>query len=142
MNIKKFLLATIFSFVVMFLLSFLWYGVLMMHFYQNTPGAIGDMDIINRDQPMILFLVLGYVILAALMAYAYPKGVESEKKIMEGLKFGVWVGLLWILPGSFIQYAVTEVLSLKVVAVDTLWHIVEQGAGGIVIAIMYGAKKD
>ena len=59
-----------------------------------------------------------------LMAYLYPKGYSEGSPVGEGLKFGILIGLIWILPLGLI--------------LDAVWHLVEEGAGGIVIGLVYG----
>ena len=75
------------------------------------------------------------------MAYMYPKGIEGTNKIANGIKFGVLVGLIWILPHSLIIHAITEGGALNVIFIDVGWHIFEQACGGIVIALIYGIPK-
>ena len=48
------------------------------------------------------------------------------------------IGILWVVPSTVINYGVTTVFSKKAILVDAIYHLVEQGAGGIVIALIYG----
>ena len=133
MDGKKMILACVAGFVVMFLLAGLWHMVIMDEMY-DLPTA--------REEPLMGFIALAFVILALLMAYMYPKGYSGGSPVGEGLKFGVLVGLVWILPLSLILYAVSKDFSLNVLIVDALWHLVEEGAGGAVIGLVYGRNAD
>ena len=74
------------------------------------------------------------------MAYMYPQGYKGGSPLKEGLRFGVVIGLLWILPYNVIMIGVVGT-SKTLVVVDALWHIVEQGVGGIVIGYIYRSKS-
>jgi len=132
MNIQKFLLSTIGAGLVMFLLAGLWHMILMSDIYA------GDL---NRAEPILYLIAVSYLILALLMSYMYPKGIEGTNKIANGIKFGILVGLIWVLPHALILHAVTEGGALNVILIDALWHIVEQSCGGVVIALIYGIPQ-
>ena len=72
------------------------------------------------------------------MSYMYPKGIEGTNKVTNGLKFGVLIGIIWVVPLSVVMYSATVGSSLKVIGIDAIWHIVEQGIGGVLIAMIYG----
>ncbi len=57
---------------------------------------------------------------------------------MDGLKFGVVIGILWVVPYALISYGVITIYSKKAIFMYAIYHLVEQGAGGIVIALIYG----
>ena len=135
MNFKKFIIALVAGFVVMVLLSGLWHMLIMGDFYKehSTAGA--------REQYKMGFIVLGYIVLALLMAYIYPKGCSGGGVVAEGAKFGILMGLLWILPFSLVLYGVIEMSGTGLI-VDVVWHIVEQGVGGIVIGLVYGTDQE
>jgi len=96
--------------------------------------------ILVLTEPNLLFIILGVLILAVLMAYMYPLGYKGGSPLKEGLRFGVVIGLLWILPYNVIMIGVVGT-SKTLVVVDALWHIVEQGVGGIVIGYIYRSKS-
>jgi hypothetical protein len=131
-------MAAIGSMVVMFLLSYVWHGLLMQSFYMGDTGAVGATW--HRAEPMVLYIALAYIVLASIMAYLYPKGVEGDNKLMNGIRFGAFIGVLWILPLQLVFHGIFNGFELKVIAVDTAWHVVEQGIGGIIIAYIYGMK--
>ncbi len=132
MNIQKFLLSAIGAGVVMSLLGGLWHMALMGDLYASD---------LNRAEPHMMLIIASYLILALLMAYIYPKGIEGTNKIANGIKFGVLVGLIWILPHSLILHATMEGGALKVLFIDAGWHMFEQACGGVVIALIYGIPQ-
>ena len=133
MNAKKMLFALIAGFIAMFLLSGLWHTLIMADFYEaNSPSTA-------FAEPKMQFIVLGYFILALILAYIYPLGYKGGTPVIEGLKFGILMGLLWILPLSVVLFGVME-SSGTLLVVDAIWHVVEQGIGGIVIGLVYGSQ--
>ena len=66
MDWKKFLLAWVVGAVVIFMLSYLWHMVLMKPFFDEN--AVG----IEREEVMVLPVILGIVILALLMTVKRP----------------------------------------------------------------------
>jgi hypothetical protein len=131
MDLKKLLIAFVAGFVVMFLLAGLWHMVIMSDFYFSS-------DLNLREQPLMGYITLGYLVLALLMAYVYPKGYAGGAPVKEGLKFGVLFGLIWILPHSLALFGFSSATTGVQLIVDAIWHLVEQGSGGIVIALVYG----
>ncbi len=135
MDFKKFSISLIASFVVMFLIAFVWHVHIMGEFMKEHSGALGDID---RSEPLVPYIALGYFILAAVMSYLYPKGIEGDNKMKNGMMFGMVIGILWVLPHSVVMYGASEIASRTNILVDGLWHIVEQGIGGMIIAMVYG----
>ena len=134
MNAKKMLLALFAGFIVMFLLAGLWHAVIMEDFYKAhaTSNTLAE--------PNMQFIALGYFILALILAYIYPFGYKGGSPVIEGLKFGMVMGLLWIFPFSTVLFGIME-SSGTLFAVDVVWHIVEEGIGGIAIGLVYGSWK-
>ncbi len=134
MNGKKWFLSGLAGFAVMFSLSGLWYMVLMPGFYQTQSGGL------MREQSNFLFIVLGYIVLAFLMSIIYRVGYKGGSPGKEGLRFGVLIGLVAWLPANLILHGVWN-NPLAAALVDSVWHVVEQGIGGIVIALVYGKSS-
>jgi hypothetical protein len=134
MDLKKFSMATVGGFFAMFIPGGLWHMLIMKDFYDkySADSALAE--------PNILFIILGVLILSALMAYMYPQGYKGGSPFKEGLRFGVVIGLLWILPINVIMIGAMGT-SITLVVVDALYHMVGQGIGGIVIGYIYGSKS-
>jgi hypothetical protein len=134
MNFKKLLLASVAGFAVMFALAGLWHNLIMEQFYKSYKlAALGG----HEPVPILL----GYLILALLMAYIYPKGYSGGSPAKEGLKFGIIIGLLWILPHSLVLFGESLSTSTEKLIINTIWHLVEQGGGGIAIGLVYSKLK-
>ena len=135
MEPKKMIGAWLGSFVVMFLLSFVWYGWLMME-YNMVNYAEVNLPMEDFSMPL---LVVGYLIQAFMLSYIFPIGFGGGPAVKEGIRFGVILGILFALPGAFIFAAVYK-MPLPANIMNAVYHIVEFAAGGIVIAKIYGSS--
>ena len=133
MNVKKFVLAWVAASVVVFLLAGFWHLFLLADFYEAHYQGLA------REEPIMAFVILGNLILGFLMALVYPIGYKGGSPVKEGFRFGALIGLIWILPLSVILHGVWN-LPLTGVIVDSAWHVVEEGVGGIAIARVYGRQ--
>ncbi len=127
MNIMALTLASLAGGISMWLLAGLWHKVIMAQFYARETHASHEGTAI---------ILLAYLILAALMTYIYSLGFHGGRPVMEGLRYGVVLGLLWVFPHE-LAMAGAHGTSIAYVFKNALWHIVEQGIGGIVIALAY-----
>ena len=126
---NKFLLSTLATFLILFVLDFVWYGNLMSNFYP-TDGM--------RASPIWLYLSVGYLIFSLLFSYIYPKGVEGSNKTVQGLRFGILIGLLVGLPFAFIEHSLSLTPVLDIGMVDAFYMAVKFGIAGVVVANIYG----
>ena len=131
MNSKKLLLTFVAGFIVMFALSGLWYLVIMKGFYSEQFSDV------QRPEFNMVWITVGYLIAAILLAYIYPHGYKGGPPMKEGMKFGLLMGLLMALPISLLHLGVYNV-PLTGSLVDTLYQVVEKIAGGITIGLVYG----
>lgn len=81
-------------------------------------------------------LLVAYLILALLMAYLYTLIYKGGRPVSEGLKLGVIIGVLWVFPHG-LALAGAHNTSITYEIKNALWHVVEQGIGGIIIALTY-----
>ena len=133
MSAKKFVLAALAGFAVMFGLSTLWHKVIMVNFYGKHYKSIVE----NVD---IIYVLCGYLVLAYLMSLIYPIGYKGGSPLKEGSRFGVIMGLVMLMPMTIIVLLGTGIVSHMGALVDVLWHLIEEGVGGTVIALVYGRK--
>lgn len=136
MDTKKYLLASLTGLIVMFVLAWLGHTIIMESLFEASP-----MESITREMPIIPGIAVAYLVMALLMAYMYPKGIEGSGVFGNGLRFGVLVGLLVSVPISLIMYSTLHGGTLTMVVAEGVWHMVEQGAGGVAIAYVYGKQS-
>jgi hypothetical protein len=134
MDSKKMLLAWLGGFVVMYLLSYIWYSFIISDY--NAVQYAGVM----REAIGMGNITIGYLILAFLLAYIYPKGYSGGSSGGEGIRFGLMMGLLYTLPAAFIN-AGAFVFPLPAQIIGAAYHTVEVIVGSLVIAKIYGEIK-
>ena len=69
---------------------------------------------------MLAYVALGFLVLALLMALVYPKGYKGGSPKLEGLRFGVIVGLIAESPTQLVSYGVRDTGTLVLIFVETL----------------------
>ena len=132
MNFKKIIPATLVAFVILFLADWLWFGVIFADwFHKMMPSSM------NENIPMH---AVGELCLAFLMAAIYPYGYKGGSAVKEGAMFGILIGLVYQLPGSFHMYA-SMGGSLSVVFFFIANGIVMGIIGGITVAMVYGKQS-
>lgn len=131
MEARRQLLATVLSWLAMVVLFLLWHGLLMADFYADHAPML-------REAPLLRLIGLGYFVLAAVMTVIYSKGYEGGAPWLEGLRFGLFIGILYALPRSLVLYGAEGCHTGSVVVVDAAWHLAEQAAGGLVIGLIHG----
>lgn len=131
MNCGKLIIAWLAGFVVMFLLSGLWYMVIMQSYYAEQFSEVA------RAEPVMIWIGLGYLVAALLMAFIYPLGYKGGMPAAEGLKFGILIGLIMAVPIGLIMYGVNTI-PLGATMVDTIYQVVEKSVGGLVIGLVFG----
>ena len=130
MNAGKLLTSAVAAFVAMFVLSYLWHAVIMADYYAANTTELA------RDELIVPLIAAGYVVLAVVMAYMYPLGYKGGAPMLEGFRFGAVVGVLvWLSTG--LVYTAIWNYPLSTALVDSAWHVVEEGLGGLVIAMVY-----
>jgi hypothetical protein len=115
----------------MFSLLGTWFMVFMGDFLQEHGPSNA------LESPRLGFVVLAYLVLAALLVTLYKRSNFEGGAALRGLKAGALVGLLWMLPLSLVLHGTME-YSLQIVMVDSAWAVVEEGIGGVVAALVCG----
>lgn len=126
---KTFIKTFIAALGVMLVLSVLFYGLVL----GRTLERFMDPTLLK---PSLGFscIALGYTALAVLMAWVYPHyRLEPGPFWQRGLQFGVVMALLWIFPLTLVLHGLYR-FPFALIMIVTMWALVEQGVGGIVIA--------
>ena len=131
MDLRNYIGCCIASTFVMLGLAAMWHRVLMADYYALHTS-------VARLEPLTGYIALAYLTLSVLMTLIYPKGYSGGSRWSEGLRFGLIIGLMYALPRGIVMYSVEGTHTGTLVLVDSAWHMVEQGAGGVVIALIHG----
>jgi hypothetical protein len=115
---KKFFIAWVVIFIAWFAGSFVVHGVLLHDDYAKLPNLFRPEAEAQKYFPL---LVLAHVILAGALVWIYSRGVENAPWLPQGLRFGVAIALLTIVPTYIIYYVVQpmpDALVLKQIVFD------------------------
>jgi hypothetical protein len=100
---KKFIIAWVVLFVAWLLGSFVVHGVLLRSDYMQLTKLFrpeGD------EQKYFPLMLLAHVILSGAFVWIYARGVEAKPWLAQGVRFGVAVALLTIVPTYMIYFVV------------------------------------
>ena len=126
-NLKKLILSTLIGGLGMWIIAGIYHNLIMANLYEETQATHEGLGI----------LLVAYFILALIMAYVYPLGYKGKSPALEGLRFGIIIGLLWVFPHG-LAMAGAHGESIIYVFKNSVWHMVEQGLGGVIIGLIYG----
>lgn len=111
----------------MFILAGLWHELVMATFYESEAHA-------THGGTGIIFLA--YLVLGIMMTYFYYLANKEKQPWISNLKFGVLVGLLWVFPHELAMAGAHDTSILYVIK-NAIWHMGEQGVGGIVLGAVF-----
>ena len=134
---RKFAIAWLVVFVVWMLGSFIVHGTLLHADYSKLPTLFRPEADAGQYFP---FMILAHVIMAGAFAWVYSRGVEAKPWLGQGIRFGLVIALLTVVPMYTIYYCVQPmpgILALKQIVFDGVLLLVL----GAVAAFLYRNDK-
>lgn len=131
MNIQRLTISSIAVGFFMWAIAGIWHKLILANFYTNAVEA---------EHKGIGILLLSYCILALLMAILYTPYHKVERPLRSGLVFGIIIGLIWVFPHG-LAMAGAHGEPLDYVIKNALWHVIEQGLGGILLGWLFSIKS-
>lgn len=128
----KFLITWLVIFILWMAGGFVVHGQLLADEYVAT----GLMRAVAEQQQYFVWMIVAHLIMAAAFVWIYARGRESKPWLGQGLRFGLAVSLLAVVPIYLIYYCVQPlpgVLVVRQIAYDTIVTIVI----GCAVAFMY-----
>ncbi len=116
---RKCIISAVVMFVMAWGLSFVVHGLLLGADYQDTPGMRPP----AQAQQIIGYLILAQAIFGAAFAWVYLQGKEDKPWLAQGIRFGIAVACLTVIPTYLIYHVVTPVplaLAIKQIVFDTI----------------------
>jgi len=117
----------------MWLLAGLWHLVIVPGLYSRGGEAAH-----HEGGGLIL---VGYLLLAIIMAWMCRVADRGGRPVAEGLKLGLLIGLLWVTPHALVRegaHSHGEAARYGYLLVNGAWHLVEQGVGGGIMGLVFG----
>ena len=125
---RKFLIAWLVIFIAWFAGSFLVHGVLLRPDYMLLTTLFRP----EVDQGTFFpLMLLAHVMLAGAFVWIYARGAEAKPWVSQGVRFGVAVALLTVVP-TYLIYFVVQPMPLNV----TIKQIVFDGALTLILGII------
>jgi hypothetical protein len=109
---KKFIIAWIVVFIVWMAGSFVVHGVLLHEDYVKLSNLFRTEADAQKYFPL---MILAHVILAGALVWIYSRGIEAAPWLSQGLRFGLAIALLTIVPTYIIYYVVQPMPSSVVI---------------------------
>jgi len=116
---KKCIVSAVVMFIMAWGLSFVVHGVLLSADYSVTQGMRPPAE----AQKLIPYLILAQAFFGIAFAWVYVQGKEDRPWLMQGVRFGVAIAFLTVIPTYLIYHVVTPVplaLALKQIVYDTI----------------------
>lgn len=133
MSTKKFLLASLAVFVTLQILDYVIHSLILGSTYA------GIQEIFRPDMADKMWvMMLMSAIFSLLFVFIFTKGYEN-KGVMEGIKYGLLIGLIVHFVGSFNQYVVYPV-PYGLIWKWIIYGLIELMAVGAVAALIYKPK--
>lgn len=133
MNKGKFWLSCLLVFVAYQIVNILIHSVLLMEAYETT-ASLWRADMMQ----MMWVMYIADIIKCILFVYVFVRGYES-KGIVEGIRFGVIISLLMVIPGMLSQYVVYPV-PFSMALQWMIYHTIQMIVMGIVASLIYKPK--
>lgn len=130
---KKFIIAWIVIFVAWFLGSFAVHGVLLHPDYMQLPNLFRTEADAQKYFPL---MILAHLILSGAFVWIYARGAEAKPWVAQGIRFGIAVALLTVVPTYIIYFVVQpmpESMLIKQIVYDGILMVVL----GIIVAWVY-----
>lgn len=127
MNTKKMLICTAVGTVFLFIIDYLWYGMIMTGYSEGLADTM-------REVPLFLWLIIAYVIFSYVFCHLFP--IDDGGGIMGGVRYGVMIGLLAFVSLALIRHAVETSGSLSLWLVDSVYSVVKVGLLGAIVAAL------
>ena len=129
---KKFFIAWLVLFVLYMGFGILVHGILL----QDDYMAMGLMRPEEQQQGMMHWMIIAHVMLAGAFTWIYARGVENKPWLGQGLRFGLAVAFLAVIPLYIIYYVVYPLpanVVVKQIVFDTICTLIL----GAVVAFLY-----
>ncbi len=130
---RKFLVSWVVVFVAWMAGSFVVHGTLLHADYGTLPNLFRTETDAQQHFPL---LILAHVVLAGAFVWIYSRGVQARPWPAQGVRFGVAVALLTIVP-TYMIYYVVQPLPASLVIKQILFDGILMVLLGMVVAFLY-----
>jgi hypothetical protein len=133
---RKLIVAWIVLFLAWFIGSFIVHGVLLHSDYLQLTGLFRSESDSQKYFPL---MVLAHLMLSGAFVWIYARGVEAKPWLAQGVRFGLAVALLTVVP-TYIIYFVVQPMPAGVVIKQIIFDSILTVVLGAVVAWLYRDK--
>jgi len=134
---KRFFIGWVAVFIVWFAGSFVVHGMLLHDDYMRLQNLFRSE---SESQAFFPLMILAHVLLSGAFVWIYGRGVEAKPWPAQGIRFGIAVALLTVIPTYLIYYVVQPMPAgtvAKQIVFDTILLLIL----GLVVAFVYRAPE-
>jgi hypothetical protein len=131
---KKLLIGFVLVYVVFATLDYVVNTVLLAPMYESVS------HLFRPNEEVIMWVIfVSYIFFAFFFTFIFSKGYEG-RGLMEGVRYGVYVSLMMILPYYYMTYAVMPV-PYSMVFQGFLYGTFQMIICGMILALVFGKKE-
>jgi hypothetical protein len=130
---KKLVIAIVATFIILMATNYLVHNFWLSADYDAIPLSHRNPAGIERR---FWAIVLGQIFFSTMFAYIYTRGRENKSWIEQGIRYGILVSMLAVIPTSLTQYAVYIVPYMLVIK----WMVaggIQMVLAGLVVAAIF-----
>ena len=116
---RKCIISAVVMFIMAWALSFVVHGLLLGADYSVTAGMRPPAE----AQTLMHYMILAQALFGAAFAWVYIQGKEDKPWLAQGVRYGIAIAFLTVIPTYLIYHVVTPVpfaLALKQIGYDTI----------------------
>ncbi len=138
MDLKKLVAAVVVGYILLMVLGYLIHNIWLMPVYRQYADVWRPADLMMKKR-WVMFV--GEFLFTVLFAWIYTRGVENKPWVGQGIRYGVVMTLLAVVPAACSEYTIYPIpytLALK-------WMVgggVQLIALGLVVAGFCGRRAD
>ena len=129
----KLILSTIIGGIVLFVLGWIFYGLIFMDFFKEGYGKIMR----DSNDFKMWAIIVANLLQAFFLAWIYPKGYKGGSPAKEGFMYGIDLGALIGAPYVFYMWA-SYPIKWQTALIDGIIVFVMTLITGLVIGLIYG----
>lgn len=128
---KRFFISCLASSLVMFILSYVWHGLVLTDFSRLSYSKH-----LFLFFAALVYLMIGFVVSKAIDSKILDKNFK-RKPIIRGLISGAVCGIAFFLIATVVGVSFSTGSKLENMLLDVSWQTVEQAIGGVVVGIIH-----
>ena len=128
---KRFFISWLVASAVMFMLSYLWHGIIL-----NDYSRLSYPTQLFLIFSSIVYLIIGFVVAKAI-DIQFLETYFKRKPILRGALCGAACGLLFFLMATVIGVSFSTGANVKNLLFDVTWQILEQSIGGVMVGLVH-----